>query len=256
MGEDPRRHDEEITALRAGIDLGMTVIDTAEAYADGGAEELVGEALTGRREQVFLVSKVAPQHATRQGTVVSCERSLRRLRTDWIDMYLLHWRGRVPLEETVEGLTALVKGGLIRHWGVSNFDLVDLVELTNLPGGMAVETDQVLYNLTHRGIEWDLLPRCREAGLPIMAYSPFEHGSMVDHPILKEVAAGRGITPPQVALAWILRQDGVLTIPKAATPAHVRDNRAAYEVHLTEEDLTLLDRAFPPPNGPRPLGLR
>jgi diketogulonate reductase-like aldo/keto reductase len=196
---------------------------------------------------------VRPDNATRQGTIVSCERSLRRLRTDRLDLYLLHWRGRVPLEETVEAFTTLVKGGLIRHWGVSNFNLADLVELTNLPGGMGVETDQVLYNLTRRGIEWDLLPRCREAGLPIMAYSPFEHGRMINHPVLKEVAAEHGATPPQVALAWVLRQDGVATIPKASSPEHVRENRAAYDLHLTDEDLAVLDRAFPPPTGPRPL---
>jgi diketogulonate reductase-like aldo/keto reductase len=255
MAEDARRRDDEIAALRTGVDLGMTLIDTAEMYADGGAEGLVGEALADRRDQVFLISKVLPHNATRQGTIVACERSLRRLRTDRLDMYLLHARGRVPLEETVEAFTTLVNGGLIRHWGVSNLGLGDLVELTNLPGGTAVETDQVLYNSARRGIEWDLLPRCREAGLPIIAYSPFEHGRMVDHPVLGEIAARHGATPPQVALAWVLRQDGVATIPKAANPEHTRDNRAAYDLHLTEEDLAVLDRAFPPPDGPRPLDM-
>jgi diketogulonate reductase-like aldo/keto reductase len=247
MAEDARRRDDEILALRTGVDLGMTLIDTAEMYADGGAESLIGEALADRRDQVFLVSKVAPHNATRQGTIVACERSLRRLRTDWLDLYLLHWRGRVPLEETVEAFTTLVNGGLIRHWGVSNFGLSDLVELTNLPGGTAVETDQVLYNLFHRGIEWDLLPRCREAGLPIMAYAPFEHGRMINHPVLKEVAAEHGVTPPQVALAWVLRQDGVAAIPKASNPQHVLENRRAYDIRLSEHELAMLDQAFPPP---------
>jgi diketogulonate reductase-like aldo/keto reductase len=231
----------------------MTLIDTAEMYADGGAEGLIGEALADRRDELFLVDKVLPRNATRSGTVASCERSLRRLRTDRLDMYLLHWRGPVPLEETVDAFTRLVSRGLIRHWGVSNFDLADLSELMSIPGGTAVETDQVLYNLTRRGIESDLLPRCREAGLPIMAYSPFEHGRMISHPILKEIAAAHQVTPAAVALAWVLRQDDVATIPKAGTPEHVRENRGAYELQLTEEDLAVLDRAFPPPAEPRPL---
>jgi diketogulonate reductase-like aldo/keto reductase len=253
MAEDARRRDDEIAALRLGVDLGMTLIDTAEMYADGGAEGLIGEALADRRDELFLVDKVLPHNATRSGTVASCERSLRRLRTDRLDMYLLHWRGQVPLEETIDAFTRLVERGLIRHWGVSNFDLADLSELTRIPGGTAVETDQVLYNLTRRGIEWDLLPRCREAGLPIMAYSPFEHGRMINHPMLNEIAASHHVTPAAVALAWVLRQDHVATIPKAGTPEHVRENHAAYELQLTEEDLAVLDRAFPPPTEPRPL---
>jgi diketogulonate reductase-like aldo/keto reductase len=253
MAEDARRRDDEIAALRLGVDLGMTLIDTAEMYADGGAEGLIGEALADRRDELFLVDKVLPRNATRSGTMASCERSLRRLRTDRLDMYLLHWRGPVPLEETIDAFTRLIERGLIRHWGVSNFDQADLSELTNIPGGTAVETDQVLYNLTRRGIEWDLLPRCREAGLPIMAYSPFEHGRMINHPMLKEIAAAHHATPAAVALAWVLRQDDVATIPKAGTPEHVRENRGAYELQLTEEDLAVLDRAFPPPTGPRPL---
>ncbi|MCW2640577.1 MAG: aldo/keto reductase [Dactylosporangium sp.] len=253
MAEDARRRDDEIAALRLGVDLGMTLIDTAEMYADGGAEGLIGEALADRRDELFLVDKVLPHNATRSGTPTSCERSLRRLRTDRLDMYLLHWRGQVPLEETIDAFTRLVDRGLIRHWGVSNFDLADLSDLTRIPGGTAFETDQVLYNLTRRGIEWDLLPRCREAGLPIMAYSPFEHGRMINHPTLEEIAAAHRVTPAAVALAWVLRQDHVATIPKAGTPEHVRENRAAYELQLTEEDLAVLDRAFPPPTGPRPL---
>jgi diketogulonate reductase-like aldo/keto reductase len=253
MAEDPRRRGDEIAALRLGVDLGMTLIDTAEMYADGAAEALVAEALADRRDEIFLVDKVLPRHATRAGTRAACESSLRRLRTDRLDMYLLHWRGPVPLAETVEAFTALLQAGLIRHWGVSNFDLADLVELTNLPGGTAIETDQVLYNLARRGIERDLLPRCRQAGLPIMAYSPFDHGRMAGHPVLGTVAERHGATPARIALAWVLRQDGIATIPKASTPAHVRDNRAAYDIRLAQEDLADLDRAFPPPLGPQPL---
>jgi diketogulonate reductase-like aldo/keto reductase len=253
MAEDARRRADEIAALRLGVDLGMTLIDTAEMYADGGAEGLIGEALADRRDEIFLIDKVLPQNATLSGTIRACERSLSRLRTDRLDLYLLHWRGPVPLEETVAAFTSLLDRGLIRHWGVSNFDLSDMVELTRTPGGTAVETDQVYYNLAHRGIEWDLLPRCREAGLPIMAYSPFDHGRMVDHPVLRSVAEEHGATPPQIALAWVLLHDGVATIPKASTPTHVRDNRAAYDIQLTEADLAALDRAFPPPTGPQPL---
>jgi diketogulonate reductase-like aldo/keto reductase len=253
MGEDPMRLPEEIEALRTGVELGMTLIDTAEMYGDGAAELVIGEAIADRRDQVFLVDKVLPHNATRDGTIASCQRSLSRLRTDRLDMYLLHWRGPVPLEQTIAGFTDLVAAGMIRHWGVSNFDLADLVELTNLPGGSAVETDQVLYNLAHRGIEWDLMPRCLEAGMPIMAYSPFQHGRMTDHPVLREVAARHNATPPQIALAWVLMHDGVATTPKASRAEHVRDNRAAYDIRLTDEDLATLDAAFPPPSGPQPL---
>jgi diketogulonate reductase-like aldo/keto reductase len=253
MAEDPRRRDDEIAALRAGVDLGLTMIDTAEMYADGGAEELLGEAIDTRRDDVFLVSKVLPSNASRAGTIAACERSLGRLRTDRLDLYLLHWRGGVPLEETVEAFTTLITQGKIRHWGVSNLDLPDLAELTSIPGGTAVETDQVLYNLTRRGIEWDLLPRCRDAGLPVMAYSPLEQGRMLDHPALVQVADRHGATPAQVALAWVLGQDGVCAIPKAGTPDRVKENRGAVEVVLTDDDLAELDRAFPPPTGPRPL---
>jgi diketogulonate reductase-like aldo/keto reductase len=253
MAEGARPADEEIAALRHGLDLGMTLIDTAEMYADGAAEMLVGAAIGGRRDEVFLVSKVLPHHATRSGTIAACEASLRRLGTDRLDLYLLHWRGTVPLEETLEAFGELLETGTIGHWGVSNFDLADLTELMQVPGGTAVEADQVLYNLTRRGIEWDLLPRCQELGLPVMAYSPFERGRMLGHPDLERMAARHGATPAQVALAWVLRQDGVNTIPRAGTPEHVEQNRAALDLHLTAEDLAELDRAFPPPDGPRPL---
>lgn len=253
MAEDAQRRADEVAALRLGLDLGMTLIDTAEMYADGAAEELVAEAIAGRRDEVFLVSKVLPNNATRRGTIASCERSLRRLGTDRLDLYLLHWRGQVPLEETFDAFAALVSAGKIRHWGVSNFNVSDLAEVMNLPGGAAVTTDQVLYNLTRRGIEHDLLPWCHERSLPIMAYSPIEQGRMLGHPVLQGVASRHDATPAQVALAWVLRQDGLNAIPKAGTPAYVQENRTSLDLRLTEQDLATLDRAFPPPTGPRPL---
>jgi diketogulonate reductase-like aldo/keto reductase len=253
MGEQPRHRADEIAALRLGLDLGMTLIDSAEMYGDGAAEELVGEAVAGRRDDVFLVSKVLPDNATRQGTIAACERSLRRLRTDRLDLYLLHWRGRVPLAETLEAFAALERAGKIRHWGVSNFDLADMTELIGLAGGAAVATDQVLYNLTRRGIEYDLLPWCRQHGIPVMAYSPIEQGRLLAHRAVRSIAERHRATPSQVALAWVLRQDRVIAIPKAATPAHVRENRAALDLVLTEEDIVALDRTFPPPRKPQAL---
>jgi diketogulonate reductase-like aldo/keto reductase len=256
MAEDPRRRADEIAALRLGIDLGMTLIDTAEMYADGGAEELVGQAIEGRREEVFLVSKVLPHHATRRGTIEACDRSLMRLDVETIDLYLLHWRGTIPLEETLDAFDALIGAGKISYWGVSNFDVADLEELVDLTGGEQVATDQVLYNLNRRGIEFDLLPWCRRSGLPVMAYSPIEQGRLLRHPGLLAVAARHpGVTPAQVALAWVLRQDGVCAIPRAGKPAHVRENRAALDIRLTSQDLADLDRAFPPPTHKQPLAM-
>jgi diketogulonate reductase-like aldo/keto reductase len=256
LAEDPRRRAEEIGALRLGIDLGMTLIDTAEMYADGGAEELVGDAIEGRRGEVFLVSKVLPQNATRRGTIAACERSLRRLRVDEIDLYLLHWRGMVPLDETLEGFARLIDAGKIRYWGVSNFDIADMEELLDLPGGAEVATDQVLYNLAHRGIEHDLLPQCRRSGLPIIAYSPIEQGRLLPHPVLTAVAARHpGATAAQVALAWVLHQNGVCTIPQASKLEHVRENREALNIQFAPLDLADLDRAFPPPRGKQPLAM-
>jgi diketogulonate reductase-like aldo/keto reductase len=253
MAEQPWRRAAEIAALRLGLELGIRLIDTAEMYGNGAAEQLVGEAIAGRRDEVFLVSKVLPQHATRQGTIAACEGSLQRLGTDRLDLYLLHWRTSLPLAETLEGFAALLRAGKIRYWGVSNFDLPDMQELVALPGGASVATDQVLYNLARRGIEWDLLPWCSGRGLPIMAYSPIEQGRLLRHPALLNVAARQGMTPAQVALAWVLRQDGVIAIPKAGTPTHVQENRAALDIHLAERDLAELDYAFPPPSEKRPL---
>lgn len=250
MGDDPARRDEERNALRAGVDLGMTLIDTAEMYGDGAAELLVGEAVKGRRDEVFLVSKVLPSHADRYGTVEACRASLRRLGTDRIDLYLLHWRGSVPLEETVEALESLVRDGSVGAWGVSNLDADDLDEL---PEGAVPETDQILYNLTRRGPEFALFPRCRELSVPLMAYSPVEQGRLLGHPALGSVASAHGATPAQVALAWVLRHPDVVAIPKASSAAHVQENRAAAELALTEDDMRLLDDAFPPPTRDRPL---
>ncbi len=255
MAENPLNRSNEIKALRLGIDLGMNLIDTAEMYADGGAERLVGEAIRGRRDEVFLVSKVLPQNATRQGTIAACNRSLARLGVHEIDLYLLHWRGLIPLEETVDAFEALVGAGKIRNWGVSNFDIDDMLELVDLPAGTNVATDQVLYNLERRGIEFDLLPWCQQSGVPIMAYSPIEQGHVLRHITLKRIAARLGATPAQVALAWVLRQDGVCAIPQSGRPEHVRENRGALDVRLTPQDLADLDEAFPPPDGKQPLAM-
>ena len=253
MGETPGRRAQEIAALRLGLELGLTLIDTAEMYANGVAEEIVGEAFAGKRDEIFIVSKVLPENATRRGTVAACERSLRRLRTDRIDLYLLHWRGTPALSETLEGFAALTKDGKIRHWGVSNFDLDDLQELLRLKGGDKVATNQVLYNLTRRGVEHDLLPACRKRQIPTMAYSPIEQGRLLRNRALKEIADRHEATPAQVALAWLLRQGDMMVIPKSSNAAHVRENRAAVDVTLTAADLKALDAAFPPPDGPRAL---
>lgn len=260
MGEDPLRRPAEVAGLRYGLELGMTLIDTAEMYGDGEAERIVGEAIAGRRDEVFLVSKVLPENATRLGTPAACQRSLRRLGTDYLDLYLLHWRGEVPVAETLAAFQALKAEGWIVDYGVSNFDLDDLVEAHDLPGGEEIATDQVLYNLVHRGIEWDLLPWCRDHGVPIMAYSPIEHApqeqeTMFTHPTLLRIAAEHEATPAQVALAWVLHQ-GVVAIPKAVNAEHIRQNREALDLSLTKRDLKELARAFPPPSHKLPLATR
>ncbi len=253
MGENARSRLQEVKALRLGIDLGLTLIDTAEMYGDGGAEEVVGEAVAGARDNIFIVSKVLPDNASQRGTVAACERSLRRMKTDRIDLYLLHWRGQHPLRETVEAFEELKRAQKIRHWGVSNLDTGDMKELERLPAGKAVAANQVLYNLTRRGIEYDLLPYCRERKIPLMAYSPIEQGRMLGHAALKEIASRHQATPAQVALAWLIRQHGMIVIPKASSDSHVRENAAARDIALTPGDLAALDRAFPPPRKPRPL---
>lgn len=253
IGETPERRQDEIAALRFGLDLGLTLIDTAEMYGEGGAEEVVGEAIEGRRDEVFLVSKVYPFNASLHGTVAACERSLNRLRTDHLDLYLLHWRGDYPLSETVEAFEALKEAGAIRDWGVSNFDLPDMEELVTVPNGEEVATDQVLYNLYHREVETALFPWCLKRHIPIMAYSPIEQGRMLEDPLLKEIASHHGITPAQVALAWLLQKQEVIVIAKASKIEHVRQNREALDVQLTIRDLEALDQAYPPPRRPTPL---
>jgi diketogulonate reductase-like aldo/keto reductase len=253
MAESADRRADEIAALRAGLDLGLTLIDTAEMYADGAAETLVGEAIAGRRDDVFLVSKVLPQNATARGTIAACERSLRRLGTDHFDLYLLHWRGDVPLVETLAAFVTLTIAGKIRSWGVSNFDVDDLAELGRISGSAGVQTDQVLYNVTRRGIEWDLLPQARARRLPIMAYSPIEQGRLLGHPVLARIADRHDATPAQIALAWVLQQDNVFAVAKAGTAAHVQENHGALAIRLTATDLAELDAAFPSPSGRTPL---
>ncbi len=253
MGEAGTNGPDMVAALRLGLNLGMTLIDTAEMYGEGGAEEVVGKAIAGRRDGVFLVSKVYPHNATRRGMVAACERSLKRLGTDRLDLYLLHWRGEVPLAETLEGFAALRQQGKIRHYGVSNFGIDDMTELWSLPGGADAAVNQVLYNLTRRGIEWDLLPWCRERRVPVMAYSPIEQGRLLRKRALSELAARRGVTPARLALAWLLAREPVMVIPKAGRPEHVRENRAALDLELTPEELAELDRAFPPPDRAKPL---
>jgi diketogulonate reductase-like aldo/keto reductase len=253
MGDSSSSRQQEIAALRAGIDAGMTLIDTAEMYGDGAAERLVGEAIRGLRDKTFIVSKVLPHNASRRGTVAACERSLQRMGIDHIDLYLLHWRGGVPLEETLAGFAELQQAGKIRHWGVSNFDVDDMAELTRLGGGNAVATNQVLYNLTRRGIEFDLLPWCERRHMPVMAYSPVEQGRLLKNDTVKDIAARIGATPAQLALAWVLRRDGVIAIPKASSVEHVLQNRGALDLRLSPADLEALDRAFPPPRSRQPL---
>jgi diketogulonate reductase-like aldo/keto reductase len=258
IGENRRRYADELRALQVGLELGLTLIDTAEMYGDGASEELVAEATAGKRDEVYLVSKVLPSNASRRGTIASCEQSLKRLRTDYLDLYLLHWRGGYALEDTLDAFATLEERGLVRAFGVSNFDVADLDEAWALPHGADIATNQVLYNLQERGIEWELLPRCRERGVPVMAYSPLGSNStrLRRNAALAAVAARhRDATPTRVALAWLLRQPDVYVIPKASSEAHVRDNAAALTLMLTAEDLAELDRAFPPPTGAEPLAM-
>ncbi len=255
MGGKANTRADEMAALQMAVDLGMTVVDTAEMYGDGAAEELVAAALAHRRDEIFLVSKVLPQHASRRGTIAACEASLRRLKTDRLDLYLLHWRGGVPLDEMLDALATLQRDGKIRHLGVSNFDVEDMEEATGLAkrAHVWVATNQVLYNLTRRGIEYDLLPWCRDRGIPVMAYSPLEQGRLNGRKALRAVSARLGATPAQVALAWVLRAPGVIAIPKSGRPERVRENRAAVDITLTPQDLAELDDEFPAPRRKKPL---
>ena len=255
MGERIGDPSAEAKALTKGLDLGVTVIDTAEMYGRGGAERVVARAIEGRRDEVFLVSKVLPHNASAKGTIEACEKSLTRMGVETIDLYLLHWPGRYPLADTVAAFQTLQRDGKIRHWGVSNFDADEMEDLWRVPGGRDCQINQVLYNLSRRGVEWDLLPWSRERGMPIMAYSPLEQGRLLDNKTLAVVAARHGVSPAQVALAWTLREDGVMTIPKASGLTHVEENRAAWDLELEARDLAELDQAFPAPTGKRSLAI-
>jgi len=253
LGEERASRAEEIATLQRGIDLGVTLIDTAEMYGEGDSEKLVGEAIRGRRDAVFVVSKVYPQNAGRKAAQAACERSLQRLGIDCLDLYLLHWRGTVPLAETVEAFEKLKAQGKIRHWGVSNLDIEDMRELCALPGGQGVAINQVLYNLSRRGIEWDLLPWCNEHLIPVMAYSPIEQSRLLRHRGFCELAGRHGLSPVQLAIAWLLRQDSVIAIPKASSRKHLEENYSALQCRLDPAILASLDRLFPPPNRANPL---
>ena len=255
MGEKKASAAREVAALKLGLDLGMALIDTAEMYGDGGAEEIVGDAIAGRRDAAFVVSKVYPHIAGRKSAIAACERSLRRLRTDRLDLYLLHWPGRIPLAETVDAFERLRADGKIVRWGVSNFDTDAMGRLRALPEGRQCATNQVLYHVGDRGIEWDLLPWMRKCGMPAMAYCPFDEGRLLRDRRLSAIAATIGATPAQLALAWLLRAPDVIAIPESADLAHVRDNRAAAGIVLQASTLAALDAAFPPPRQAAPLAV-
>jgi diketogulonate reductase-like aldo/keto reductase len=254
FGEDAARRDEEIAALRHGMSLGFTLLDTAEMYGNGASELLVGEAIRGHRDEVTLVSKVLPTNASRRGTRKSCETSLQRLGTDHLDLYLIHWRGGIPLAESVAAMEELVSDGLIRAWGVSNFDIDDMRELATVPGGGRVEVNQVLYNLARRGPEFDLLPYCAAEGIGVMSYSPVDHGDLVTHPAVTAAAAAKGVTPTQLALAWVLqRAPEVSAVVKASRVTHVSDNRVAVDIEFADAEIAQLDATFRPPRRAEPL---
>ena len=253
MGENPQNRQQEIVALRSGMELGVSLIDTAEMYGEGGAEEVVAEAVGDRRSDVFLVSKVYPHNASKQGAIAACERSLKRLNTDYLDLYLLHWRGSVPLSETLEAFQTLKQSGKIRDYGVSNLDVDDMEEAIALPGGQAIATNQVLYNLSRRGIETNLLPWCREHRIPVMAYSPIEQGRLLGNKTLEKIAKGKGVSEAQIAIAWLLQQKNIIVIPKSSRIEHVEQNHAALNLTLSAEELSQLDEAFPKPSRSVPL---
>jgi diketogulonate reductase-like aldo/keto reductase len=255
MGEEPGLRAQEIASLRAGLDAGLRLIDTAEMYGEGRTESLVGEAIAGRRDEVFLVSKVYPHNASRKAMQQACASSLRRLKTDRIDLYLLHWSGSVPLEETLDAFARLQRAGQIRHWGVSNLDTSAMEELWSLPGGREVQTNQVLYNLERRGLEWDLLPWLREHGVPLMAYSPIEQGRLARHRGLGEFAERHSMSAAQMALAWLCSKEDVIAIPKTSSPARIAENVAALSRPLDAAALTELDALFPPPRRAAPLAM-
>ncbi|MEE4236464.1 MAG: aldo/keto reductase [Anderseniella sp.] len=255
MGEDPGQHDQEVATLKKALDRGLQLIDTAEMYAEGGAELVVADAIRGRRDEAFIVSKVYPHNASYDGVQAACERSLERLGTDRLDIYLLHWRGQVPLEETVAGFERLKADGKIRHWGVSNLDTADMTELAACPNAGNCATNQLLYNLGERGIEWDLKPMMAQAGQPVMAYCPLGEGRLLRDATLAVLAERHGVTPATIALAWLLSRDQTIAIPKTSRPERIEPILAALDVTLDAEDLALLDDEFPPPDGPTALAI-
>ena len=255
MGERAGHAAREIAALQAGVGLGLTLIDTAEMYGEGGAEKIVARAIAGRRDEIFVISKVYPHNASAKGTIAACERSLARLATDRIDLYLLHWRGRIPLAETVDAFERLRRAGKIVRWGVSNFDVDDINELLSLPDGARCAANQVLYNLDERGIEWRLRALCHQRGMPIIAYSPLGQGALLNRRKLATLAAPYNLTPAQFALAWLLGQHEVIAIPQSSNVAHVTECRAAADVRLPPEAFAAVDAAFPPPRRARPLAM-
>ena len=255
IGDNPRTADAEQAALSRGLDLGLTLIDTAELYGNGKSERLVGEVIRDRRDEVFLVSKVRPENAGEMSMMLACERSLERLGVDRLDLYLLHWESRHPMDEIIAGFEELVDEGLILRWGVSNLDIKAMNVLERIDGAEHCQTNQVLYNLGSRGVEFDLLPWAQERTMPLMAYSPLGRGDLMNHPVLIEVADRHDATPAQIALAAVMRQPGVIAIPKASTVAHVEANAAALEITLDDEDMAVLDRAFPPPTSAQPLDI-
>jgi diketogulonate reductase-like aldo/keto reductase len=255
MGERASERAAEVAAIRLGVELGFTLIDTAEMYGDGGAEETLAAAIAGRRDDLFIVSKVYPHNASRAGVIAACERSLKRLRTDRLDLYLLHWRGSAPLAETVEAFERLKADGKIGNWGVSNLDTEDMAELAGVRHGGNCAANQVLYHLGSRGIEWQLLEACRKDKIMVMAYSPLGQGPLLRKPALKAIAKKHGVDPAAIALAWVLRQPGLVAIPKAVQPEHVRANLRALDLKLDADDLKALDAAFPPPRRAVPLDM-
>ena len=253
MGENRRDRAAEIAALQHGLDLGLSLIDTAEMYGEGGAEEVIAQAIANRRSDAFLVSKVYPHNASKRGAIAACDRSLKRLKTDYLDLYLLHWRGSIPLAETLDAFHTLQEAGKIRSYGVSNFDIDDMEEASSLNGGNAIVINQVLYNLMRRGIEWDLLPWCQQRQISVMAYSPIEQGRLLNHQTLQKIAHARSVTVAQVAISWLLHQNNIIVIPKSSRIEHINQNYAALELNLSTEELALLDEAFPPPTHSVPL---
>jgi len=253
IGDDAATRKEEIATIRLALDFGASLIDTAEMYGDGRAEKLVGEAIAGRRDDAFLVSKVLPENASRKGTIAACDRSLRRLGTDRLDLYLLHWRGSVPVEETMAAFIELHQNGKIRHYGVSNLDLDEMKELWSVPGGKVVATNQLLYNLTRRNLESDLLPWLRERHIPLMAYSPIEQARLLNNPKLIKFSRDHSMTPAQAALAWLLANDDIIVIPKTSNSERLKENLGALDHKLSRPQLAELDKLFPPPTGPHPL---